>query len=701
MSDSSTVSLRALDRYRYLLIAWMLAVVLVTLAIFSYKTSTIFIDVMRPDFEAKAVLVSDTIATQFQRASDYRLEIKDLRELSGFLDDAINDHPEVAYALVSLPESGKFYATAKFDKDARISAELRAHVRAKQGTARSSSFRNIVDVTTPLQNLGGTVLLHVGVDERYIQTRLLEIKFDLFITLFVSVVIALEVLFFVVLLTLDRQSQDIRSFIESVRAGIFPAVTVENGTGSHSPLTRALRNVIFTVNDRYRMLLQQGASANLSTEPRRLLRKMVSSIDEKFQFSAIRKSRETDPTAIKAIRLPMFIFFFATDLSRPFWPIFVGGFPPPAAGLDPNFLQALPMAMWALTMMIVTPFGPRLIRMLGVRKCLLGGMVPAAVGTLMCAFATGYIELVWWRCVTAAGFGLVSVTGILFVTMSAEAGRGARSAAVFIGAQTAAGICGTALGGILADRLGYSGTLYVSAAVLALNCLLVARVVSQISPPQAMGSDGAEQGGFAGYFNVLKRWNFITFIPLAALPPRIVLTGFMLFMTPVVLNKLEYSDAAVGRFMMCYFICNLLFTPLVARALDRFNCHRSFLFVGTLLLGGAVLLFSYSTLLVSLVASMVLAGLGMALTTTSLVAIIPVQFARECAAEGLGTVTSLLRVVERVGSILGPLVVALLIKVAGYSQGAMILGGILTALALGLAAYFYMTKPSTKSEVPQ
>ena len=701
MSASSTISLRALDRYRYLLIAWMLTVVLVTLAIFSYKTSTIFIDAMRPDFEAKAVLVSDTIATQFQLASDYRLEIKDLRGLSGFLDDAINDHPEVAYALLSLPDSGKLYATAKFDKDLRVSAELRAHVRAKLGTARSSTFRNIVDVTTPLQNLGETVLLHVGVDETYIQTRLLEIKFDLFITLFVSVVIALEVLFFVVLLTLDRQSQDVRSFIESVRAGIFPAVTVENGTGSHSPLTRALRNAIFTVNNRYRMLLQHGASANLSTEPRRLLRKMVASIDEKFQFSAIRKSMETDPTAIKAIRLPMFIFFFATDLSRPFWPIFVGGFPPPATGLDPSFLQALPMAMWALTMMIVTPFGPRLIRLLGVRKCLLGGMIPAAVGTLMCAFATGYIELVWWRCVTAAGFGLVSVTGILFVTLAAETGRGARSAAVFIGAQTAAGICGTALGGILADRLGYSGTLYVSAAVIALNCLLVAQVVSQISFPQKTGSEGALQGGIAGYLKVLKRWNFITFIPLAALPPRIVLTGFMLFMTPVVLNKLDYSDAAVGRFMMCYFISNLLFTPLVARALDRFNCHRSFLFVGTLLLGGAVLLFSYSTLLASLVISMILAGLGMALTTTSLVAIIPVQFPRECAAEGLGTVTSLLRVVERVGSILGPLVVALLIKVAGYSQGAMILGSILTALALGLAGYFYMTKPSRESEVSQ
>ncbi|MCY7387477.1 MAG: MFS transporter, partial [Burkholderiales bacterium] len=203
------------------------------------------------------------------------------------------------------------------------------------------------------------------------------------------------------------------------------------------------------------------------------------------------------------------------------------------------------------------------------------------------------------------------------------------------------------------------------------------------------------------YLKVLKRWSFFFFIPLAALPPRIVLTGFLLFMTPVVLNKLEYSDAAVGRFMMCYFISNLLFTPLVARLLDRFNCHRSLLLGGSILMGGAIFLFSYSTLLSSLVVSMILLGLGMALSTTSLISIIPLQFARECATEGQGTVTSLLRVVERIGSILGPLFVAFLIKVAGFSDGAMILGVILSTLAIGLALYLLLTRNSTGDKALQ
>ncbi|MCY7386753.1 MAG: MFS transporter, partial [Burkholderiales bacterium] len=486
----SAVSLRALDRYRFLLFAWLLTVVLGTLAIFSYQITNVFIEAMRPDFEAKAVLVSDTIAAQFLRASDLNLEVADLRGLPSFLDDTIDNHPEFAYALVAIPDKGVIYAASRFATDTRISTELRAHVRAKQTATRSISFNNIVDVVTPLPRLGAdNVLLHVGVDEKYIQTRLLEIKIDLFITLFVAVVITLEVLFFVVLLTLDRQSQTIRDFLESVSAGVFPLVPSGNDSVSSSPLARSLQNATLKVNTRYRALLQNGAAANLSTEPRRLLRKMLANIDEKFQFSAIHKSLEGDASVIKAIRLPMFIFFFSTDLSRPFWPIFVGGFPPPMAGVDQSLLMALPMAMWALTMMVVTPFGPRLVRLLGVRKALLGGMVPAAVGTMMCAFASGYVELVLWRCVTAAGFGIVGVTGILYVTMAAQAGRSARSAAVFIGAQTAAGVCGTALGGVLADRLGYPGTLMVSAAIIACNCFLVARIISTVSPARAGSTD--------------------------------------------------------------------------------------------------------------------------------------------------------------------------------------------------------------------
>ena len=131
---------------------------------------------MRPDFEAKAVLVSDTIAAQFQRASDLKFDIADLRDLPSFLDDAIDNHPEVIYALLTIPESGVVYASTKFAKDARISTQLRAHLRAKPSSVRSLSFDNVVDVTTPLPKLGpNSVLLHVGVDEKHIQTRLLEI----------------------------------------------------------------------------------------------------------------------------------------------------------------------------------------------------------------------------------------------------------------------------------------------------------------------------------------------------------------------------------------------------------------------------------------------------------------------------------------------------------------------------------------------
>ncbi len=675
----TTLTLRSLERYRLTLFAWLLVVVIGTLALFSYQSSKVFIDLMRPDLEAKAVLVSESLAAQFQRSAELGIGVGQLRGLPDFLGDAIDKHPDVAYAAVAVPARGLLFSSAGFERDARVSPALLAHVKSGRAAPGSLAIGQVVDVTTALPGLGpDAVFLHVGVDANYIETRLGEIKIDLFITLFVAVIITLEVLVFVMMLTLDRQNSLIRRLFGAAGAGNF-AVAAAPGADANSTLLRLLLAKVGAINSRYQALA--GKTAGVAHP----LRQLLGDIERRFQFAGAGAARGGDAVNVQAIRLPLFIFFFATDMSRPFWPTFVGGFPLPLAGMDQNLMMALPMAMWGLTMLVVTPFGPQLVQRLGMRKALLCGMAPAALGILLCALAGSFVQLLFWRCLTAAGFGLVTVAGMLFVTMKAEEGKGARSAAIFIGAQTAAGVCGTAIGGILADRLGYAGTLTLSAVMVALNCLLVARII----PPVPLQLDGAKkEGGLAGFLAVARRWRFIAFVPLAALPPRIVLTGFLLYMIPVSLHHLEYSDAAIGRFMMCYFIANIFFTPMVARLLDRFGWHRLFLVAGTMLLGGAIHLFSYSDSVPVLGLSMVLLGLAMSLTTTALVSIIPGLFARESREHGRATVISLLRMVERIGSVLGPLVAASLITASGYGSSAAALAYVLMALALGLAVYF-------------
>lgn len=688
-----TLSLKSLDHYRFLLFAWLLVVVIGTLAVFSYQTSKVFIEMMRPDLEAKAVLVSESIAAQFKRAAELEITIDQLKGLPSFLDDAIDNHPDVAYAVVVVPGKGVTYSSTKFEKDARVTSDVLAHVKSQQVNLGSRTIDHVVDVTRQLPRLGpDAVYLHVGVDENFIQKRLSEIKIDLFITLFVAVIITLEVLVFVMMLTLDRQNNLIRRFFTSAKGGNFSYTSGENNGESSSPLIRAVQSRIDNINQRYQALLKTADSATGQSA----VRQMIDKINQQFQFADPSIREKHNVVNVQAIRLPLFMFFFATDMSRPFWPTFVGSFPAPLPGMDHNLLMALPMAMWALTMMAVTPFGPRLVQALGLRRALLWGMVPAGVGILMCALSTNYLGLVFWRCVTAAGFGMVTVAGMLFVTMQAEEGKGARSAAIFIGAQTAAGVCGTAIGGILADRLGYSGTLLLSAAMVGLNCMLVMRI---ITPVRLTVEPGIKQGSAAGYMALIKGWRFIGFVPLAALPPRIVLTGFLLYMIPVSLHHFEYSDAAIGRFMMCYFISNILFTSAVARLLDRLGGHRVFLVIGTALLSGAIHLFSVSSSIAVVSMSMVLLGLGMSMASTALVSIIPSHFATECAEQGLATVTSLLRMVERVGSVLGPLFVAYLIKLAGYEEGAVVLAYLLTILSVGLAIYFFMTHSTVNKKV--
>lgn len=687
-----TLGLQSLERYRLMLFTWLSVVVIGTLLVFAYQTSKLFIDLMRPDLTAKAVLVSESVAAQFQRAAELGIPLRHLNGVNTFLDDAIDNHPDIAYAVVVVPSQGLMFTTTRFDKDERITQPLRSYVRSDKEPG-SVTIGQMIDVTTPLPGLGkDEVFLHVGADANYIQTRLSEIKIDLFITVFVAVVITLEVLVFVMMLTLDRQSRQVRGVVASVGEGNFALASGHAGADSGSRLMQAIRRRLQEVNRRYLALTQSAAPRAGSALPQ-----MLEQLESKFQFSRS-VSKPAESVNVQAIRLPLFMYFFATDMSRPFWPNFVGNLASTMTGFDQNMLMALPMAMWGLTMLAITPFGPRLVDALGLRVALLAGMIPTAAGIALCALADSYPTLLLWRCVSAAGFGIVTVTGMLFVTMKAERGKGARSAAIFIGAQTAAGICGTAIGGILADRMGYPATLLVAALITLLNCVLVMQV---IAPIRLVPDSAKPQGSARAYGAVARRWRFIAFVPLAALPPRIVLVGFLLYLIPVSLHRLDFSDAAIGRFLMCYFIFNMGFTALAARLLDRTGWHRGVLVAGTGLMGAAIYLFAMHGSVAGIAASMVVLGLGMALATTALASIVPSHFKQECADQGLATVTSLLRMVERIGSMAAPLLVAFLIQLAGHQTGAAVLAFTLSSLSVGLAIYFYLTNvPVPKKGLP-
>ena len=101
------------------------------------------------------------------------------------------------------------------------------------------------------------------------------------------------------------------------------------------------------------------------------------------------------------------------------------------------------------------------------RMMFLAGMVPSVIGHVGAAFSTSVGEALFWWTLAGLGYGVIFISAQAYVAHHTESTSRAVGMSGFLGAVFAAFVCGPAIGGILADRLGYGQTLLVAAALAA------------------------------------------------------------------------------------------------------------------------------------------------------------------------------------------------------------------------------------------
>ena len=170
---------------------------------------------------------------------------------------------------------------------------------------------------------------------------------------------------------------------------------------------------------------------------------------------------------------------------------------------------------------------------------------------------------------------------------------------------------------------------------------------------------------------------------LSALPSRIVLAGFLFFLVPLSLDSLGFGGAAIGRTMMTYFLVLLIMNQVAAMIADRFQNHGLLVIVGGVASAVGCVLFVSTTDVWPLVIAVALIGLGQSLVMTPQVAVLPIYFRREVETHGIGAITAAFRVVERGGSIAGPMVAGVIVAATGLDEAGRLIGyGVLATTAV-------------------
>lgn len=676
-------------------------ILLATLVGFSLFAMQTFETRLAPEIGKKSATLGRILTAQIERAVGYGIPFARLTGMDPFLASLLQDNPEVAYVLVTDAAGTVQYAAgigATEGKSALVGSEP---VLADSGIAQTRSVGTFYDTVLAVKHGDNRIgAVHIGVRQSFVRGQLTEIGYDVLTVLAVALLLAFEIMAVLVTLRIARPMAHAERLLDRIERGDFRYGSSDLNSHATGRFMTTLATLTRHIHERYWRLVQESDELKAGQIDPKIVTRIEAALRQltaRFRFLA----PGTAPISLRepslaAVRGPLFLFVFAEELSRPFMPLYIHQLhqanPVAIPGLSEDMVIGLPIALFMLCMAIATPFAGPWADRWGTRRLFVAALLPGLAGTIGTATAGSVLDLLLFRGLSAVSYAMATIACQSYIAQTAPTGGRASAMVVFVGSIMLAAICGSAIGGVLADRIGYRATLLIAASMIPLAVLLLLTLLDKTPPAIKSALDRSGQSGWRAFGALLGNPRFLMLMLGSAIPAKMILTGFLFFLAPLYLRHLGYDSATSGRVMMSYFALMILLGPMAARWADQSDRHRTFVILGSLLSGTGVLSMLYWNNLEAVLAGVTALGAGQALLTAPTLALIPELCPRECQQFGQATVFSALRVIERIGSVAGPLLAAWALGRFSYAgsaagsgvvviAGAALLG--FTLLALG------------------
>ncbi|MDR2051047.1 MAG: MFS transporter [Deltaproteobacteria bacterium] len=313
------------------------------------------------------------------------------------------------------------------------------------------------------------------------------------------------------------------------------------------------------------------------------------------------------------------------------------------------------------------------------------GFCLTALGCLASMLASGPLQFILARALAGAGYGLI------ILPPQAGAVKEGKLAFIFAGVY-AGSLCGSSLGAMLADSLGYARVFGVSSLILLalaiLPFLLFGRGPGRrkAAPPQEPSSakpEGATQ--WRQIRALAADPSFLALALFSLLPGSFLSVGLLNFLLPVFLHDAGVPQADIGRVFLLYCLIVIYAGPRIENIWSAPRHKPLLVFMGGA--AGAAAIGGFA--LLPPTAASVCAAVFLGLATGCNLPGQSSCMLRLRLAGRLGEEVSMgiLNTLERLGQMLGPLCVGILLATLG-AQRLALRAGIATGLA-GLAFLLY------------
>jgi MFS family permease len=357
------------------------------------------------------------------------------------------------------------------------------------------------------------------------------------------------------------------------------------------------------------------------------------------------------------IRLVLFLFVVGEELSKSFLPQFILASDNPFPPLDPAVAVSLPIMAYLLTLAIVSPFADRLAEAFGHRGLFLMGIGAAALSNLGMVFATDLVQIIGLRALTGVGYAFATIACFEYLLERMPESSRVRTAGIFVTVVIAGTFAGTALGGILADRLGYQAVFAISFAIVVIAGLLAFRIMR---PGRSNVTSEAASFSWQEMRAVLRQPRLVALLAGVTIPMNVLMAAFLWYLVPLTLAAAGSGAAAIARTLMLYYLVVLIGAPLVARLSERHLQSWALAGLGSVASGAVLLVPAAAATTLTITLALLIVGLGHAAIRGPQIALALDIAGAETDGGGRGATLAAMRSLERLGSLVGLLFVALL-----------------------------------------
>jgi MFS family permease len=408
---------------------------------------------------------------------------------------------------------------------------------------------------------------------------------------------------------------------------------------------------------------------------------------------------------IALIKPVFFLAVFVEHLSYAFLPSLMQSVT--AAAQLPPGLTTLPFAAYYLMFALSLVPAGRLEQRVGAKNLIMFGLTLAGAGLGIMVFHQDFWTALFARALSGVGQGVLFIGVQVYVLANSSPEQRTQAGGAIVFGFQAGMIAGMAIGSLLVSYLGMSGVFTLGASISAVTALYALMAL----PNRVSGGEmsATMHSAWNDMWFMLRNGAFARSILLVGMPAKAVLTGVILFAMPLLLVQQGFAREDVGQITMIYAGAVILASHFAAIKTDRTSNTETILFQGTSMsaLGlGLIAMASYinwsatpvaGTLLI--VAGVILVGFAHGCINAPIVT--HISQTEAASRYGVTNAAAAYRLIERLGHIVGPVIVGQLFLHFGTSWS------VLAWIAAGvfLMGVFFLSpvgqsKPASRASDP-